>query len=118
MSDRPTFQIETPFGSHKVVIREWITGRERAHIQEPIMSAVQIKPQLQGGQASLSAKEIEAGGLMAESERRELATFVVSVDGKTENVADLVLDMHEKDTEAVKDAIAGTGVKKGAQTGS
>jgi hypothetical protein len=106
MTDRPTREIETPVGKHKVLIKTWITGREREHIQEPIFGAINMTPRQVGANVNMEMQKMDMARMVSESGHRELSTFVVSVDGKSENVLDTILDMHEDDVAFIKAEIA------------
>jgi hypothetical protein len=100
---RPTTVITTPIQRHEVVLKDWITGREREYIDAPMLDAVKTKPQFNG--KSIDLESIHIRQCMEQSENREIETFVVSVDGSTEKVIDSVKDMHEEDTAFVRQAI-------------
>lgn len=111
-----TRTIETPVGKHKVEIREWISGRQREYINEPMYSAVDTSTKVEGGKVNVGFPKVDVRQFITESEHREIETFVVSVDGKAEKVLDLVLDMNEEDTAFVKSEISKIAKKKGTQT--
>lgn len=108
---QPTRIIETPVGKHKVEIKEWITGRDREYINEPMYTAVNTKPTVVAGKPDVSFGNFDVNKYLTESSHREIETFVVSVDGKKEKVLDAVLNMHEQDTEFVKAEIDKTSKK-------
>ena len=89
-------QIETPIGKNKVELKEWITGRDERDIQRPITSV-----KLQIGIKGAGTGEIDVGKAMEESKNEAIKKVIVSIDGKTEGILDLVLDMHKKDFEFV-----------------
>jgi hypothetical protein len=108
----PTKIIETPVGKHKVEIKEWITGRDREYINEPMYNAVQTKPRVIAGKPDVEFGKFDVQGFITESGHREIEKFVVSIDGNKEKVLEAVLDMHESDYEFIKDAIEAIGKKK------
>lgn len=112
----PTKTIETPIGKHKVEIKEWITGKDREYINEPMYTAVQTKPTVAGGKADVAFGNFDVNKYISESAHREIETFVVSVDGSKEKVLDAVLNMHESDTEFVKAEIGKTAKKNATPT--
>jgi len=89
-------QIITPVNKVKVELREWISGRDERDIQRPIMA---VKFQL--GSKGEGSGEINVGEATEQSKNIAVQKVVLSVDGKTENVLDLVLDMHKQDFEFV-----------------
>lgn len=70
--ERPTKTIELPVSKKSVVICEWINGREKRKI---------------GSETINDNQKID---LMIE-------TLVLSVDGKKENLVEVINDMHGKD---------------------
>lgn len=123
----PTHTIETPIGKHKVELREWITGRQREYINEPLYSSVKAKPSVQNGKGDMQMGDFDVNNFITQSGHRELETFVVSVDGQKEVDLDgrrlkaweFILDgMHEDDAEFVKNEIDKTAKKKGTPTTS
>lgn len=104
--------IETPFSKNKVEIKDWLTGAEREYIEEPLMKAVEAKPKMQGKEAGFEMGNFDVGTFFKDSDHREIETFVVSVDGNTENILDTVLSMHEDDTDFVKKYIKSLAKKK------
>lgn len=102
MSERPTVSITTGFGKHVVVLREWLIGSEREYIKQPLLGAVEIQPKIMGKHTSMEVGKIDIEKLMTESDHREITTFVVSVDGSTENILDAVMNMHEDDTAEIQ----------------
>lgn len=112
----PTKTIETPRGKHKVEIKEWITGKDREYINEPMYSAVQTKTSNIGGKPDMQIGNIDIKSFITESGHREITTFVVSVDGVKEKVLEAVLGMHEDDTAFVKEQIEAVSKKKETPT--
>lgn len=121
----PTRTIETPIGKHKVEIKDWITGRQREYINEPLYSSVKAKPQVVQGKPDMQMGEFDVNTFISESGHRELESFVVAVDGQKEMEFDgkqikaweFVLDgMHENDGEFIKKEIENTAKKKETPT--
>ncbi len=110
--ESPTFTITTPFGNHAVVLRQWITGRQREVIEEPRMNSMSMTPKTMGKHTSVEMGKVDMVSMITEPQHREIEAFVVSVDGLTDKVLDLVLDMHEEDTKFIMDEIAKRGPKK------
>ena len=101
----PTKEIITPIQKRKVVIKEYITGRDREYINEPMYSAVETTPKIVGGKTNIEFPKVDVQKFITESQHREIEKFVVSVDGKTEKILDEVLDMHENDSAFVTSEI-------------
>lgn len=104
--ERPTKEIITPVQGKKVVLKEWITGREEEYIQEPIINAASFKAGLSGGSPSAEMTDFKTSAI-SESNHRTIETMVVSVDGMSEKgkIVDAVMDMHKDDTNFVIDEI-------------
>jgi hypothetical protein len=88
-------EILTP-NKTKVVLKDWITGRDDEDIQRPITA---VKFQI--GASGAGSGEINAGEAMEKSKHIAIEKVVISIDGKTENVLDLVLDLPKKDYQFV-----------------
>lgn len=89
--ENTTTTFTTPIGKKVVVIKNFITGREkRALVNVFLNGEVQF---------SADAKDIKGlkGGLVAIAEDLAIKTVVVSVGGSTEDVVKAVLDMHSQD---------------------
>lgn len=114
----PTREIETPIAKRKVVLKEWITGAQREYINAPLMNAVKTKPKFTpgSGQPDMEFGQLDIEAFLTESAHREISTFVVSVDEKTEDLLNEVLNMHEDDTEFIKEEINKVSKKKGTQS--
>lgn len=96
--DRPTKKINISSG--EVVLKEWITGRESEFIGEP-MNLLKLQYSQDGGRVTKIGGEMEVGKAKQESIHRAISSVVISVNGKVENVLDLVLDLPKKDYELV-----------------
>jgi hypothetical protein len=80
--DRPTNQFELPITKKIVVAKDWITGREFEIMQKPVLENYK--------------KGIESIDIIGVN-HSAIEAYVVSVDGKTEGVLDLVLDLPSED---------------------
>lgn len=102
MDNRPTKEITTPIGNHKVVIKSFVTGREKRSF---------IAVFLGDGKLSVNPSNMEAQNvdvkpnLIQQADELVLKTVVVSVDGSSEDVVNRVLDMHGADYDFVKAAV-------------
>jgi len=101
--------IETPYGKNKVEIKPWITGAEAEYINEPLMEAMGITPNIEKKGADFSNIDMKK---ISKMNHRTIESFVVSVDGVTERVLELVLGMHENDTDFIYEKIAEIRKKK------
>lgn len=97
-----THKITTPNGSQEIEIKSWITGREAEHIDELQYEAIAVKANI-GGTPDIESIDLKK--IISETNHRKIETFIVSIDGKTEDILDAVLDMHEDDTQFILTAI-------------
>lgn len=112
MINAPTKTIETPISKHQVVMKAWITGADREYIDGSFLSGVDAKPQMRGKEMHMDIAKMDLEKLTNGAKHRAVEKFIVSVDGVTENVADLVFQMHEHDTDFILEQIDETGKKK------
>lgn len=89
-------EVITPIKKHKVVLKDYITGREDEEIQKPITD---IKFQM-GAQGEGKA-EINAGEALKLSKHISIEKVVISVDDKKEDILNLVMDMVKQDYQFV-----------------
>jgi len=96
--ESPIKKIKAPVSKIDIEIKDWITGAESEYIDEVLLGAVKIKPDLVNKTASVSDFDTNT---MKESAHREIETFVVAVNGKKENIVDEVCGLPEQDYEFV-----------------
>lgn len=112
-ANREKIEIITPIDKHKVALKTWITGRERRELKKPFMESLKVS--LKGKGEDVEKTGIETGKseyeitdslmLMEKAENKAIEIIVESVDGKKENILDVILDMHEDDYNFVVKAI-------------
>lgn len=95
MEDRETFEIVTPEKGIKVVLRSWITGREKQKIDGAMFKGVGTTGDGKTLRPTLSDT------MIADQENASLEAVVVEVDGNTTKVVERVLNMRVKDYEYV-----------------
>ena len=91
MSDTPTIQIETPKGKHKLVLKEWITGRDMRELKDIYLKVGNIDA---SGQGMIDIKP----EVLNQAENKSVELVVISVDEKTDKVLETILDMPSEDT--------------------
>lgn len=93
--ERETLTIETPIDKHKVMLKAWITGKEKRELRNIFFEGIKF-----------SGKEAESIGnsaeIMNKAEDKAIETVVVSVNGKQEGILDLILGMKMQDYDFVK----------------
>lgn len=99
MSERPTKEITTS-GGHKVVLKEWITGREDRELVSILLRDIEMTQR--GKEQEFAGFKV---GIAEEAENKAIELVVISVDGKTENIVDAVLDLPSADYDKIKAAI-------------
>lgn len=107
--NRETKIIETPVSKLQVVLYMYLTGREVEFVQEPLMQSMSIRPSAVGADPQFGALDITK---VQESTHRLLQKLVASIDGKTENLLDVILDMHQEDYEFIIAAVNELSKKK------
>ena len=93
--NRETIEIETP-NKHKVVLKSWLTGREKRGLKKPLMNRMKLDIEGKG-----VLEDAHLGELYEEMEDLTIKAVVVSVDGDTENVVEKVLNLKEEDYDFV-----------------
>jgi len=104
--DRETIELVTPVGGHKVVIKAWLSGRERRNVRSVYLENVRLS----GNKESVEDKEVGTsydfeGSIVHKLQDVAIQNVVLSVDGHTDNLLDRVLDMRDEDTNFVIDEI-------------
>jgi hypothetical protein len=91
---------KTPIQKIDIEFKDYITGRDEEDIQRPITS---VKFQI--GVKGEGSGEINAGEAIEKSKHIAIQRVVLSVNGKTENVLDAVLDLHKDDYKFVMEEV-------------
>ena len=98
----------TTKNGHKIVMKEYITGREANEIQASYLKDANVK--IVNGAPQVDNFDVTAD---EKAKRIMMDLMIVSVDGVTENVADAILDLRNEDYEEVIEALnEKTGKKK------
>jgi len=90
--ERETITIETPIEKHQVVLKSYLTGREKRSITSVFLRNAQIDAV--GKDTAIKGM---TGSVVEEAENTALSTVIVSIDGTAENIVERVLDMHSGD---------------------
>lgn len=91
--ERNTKEIITPKEKHKILMVEWISGREGIEIDKPILN-VKMSVEKKTG-------EINLGEAIRSSKEIAIKIIIVSIDGDSKNILDRVLDMPKSEYEFV-----------------
>jgi len=100
-NERETIEVETPIEKHKVVLKKWLTVRERRAILRPYLEGMQFNLKGESGE-NLEVAGINPADLTEKVENIMIETIIVSVDGDSENVLEKVLNMRTGDWEFLK----------------
>ncbi len=92
---RETSTFETP-GKIKVVFKTYLTAREANSIKEDMLKVMKVD--INSG-ATVSS-EIDGSFLLAQ-EKKILSVLIVSLDGKTENIAEDIQDLKNDEYQAI-----------------
>ena len=91
---------ELNIGEHKVVVNTYVTGREMRNIESSMMDKLEM---------SQKGKEQEItgfkGSMLSERQDMQIKAVVVSVDGRSENIIDAVLDLPTTESEQILDYV-------------
>lgn len=94
--DRETKTIVTPISKKEIVVKTFLTGREKRSL---------VNIYLQGNLSfNTDTKNISGidNKLIDTEQDLSFETIIVSIDGSIENIVNTVLDMHSEDFEFVK----------------
>jgi len=95
--NRDTITIKTPKDGHEVVLKEWLTAREKRDISSVFLSKAKF---------SASDKSFDVdGALLNELQDTQVKNVVISIDGKTEDPLEICLDMKSEDYEFILEKI-------------
>lgn len=97
MDNRETKKIITPIGKKEVILKAWVTGREKRLLRKPFLKAMKLQVQ----EGSPKIDDIDTSDLMDEAENLAIETLIISIGGKTDNLVETILDMKDKDYDFV-----------------
>lgn len=91
-----TITIKTPVDQQEVIIKGFITGREKRELRNVFLKNVT----LQGSPSGQTFSDLKAS-IVVEAENKAIEIVVISVAGKTEDKLDSVLNMKAEDYDFV-----------------
>ncbi len=94
-----THEIVTPIGKVKVVLKDWITGKDSQAIDSAMFAGVGTSVDGKRLQPKLSDT------MIADQENASIKSVVVSVDGKDDNIVEAILAMRSADYKFVLEAV-------------
>lgn len=92
---RETITLETPRSKTKVEVKTYLTGREKRAI-----TTAYFNDKLEVNSETRVVKGIDFN-IINKAEEIAWNSIVVSIDGKTENIVNTILDMHSEDYEFI-----------------
>lgn len=90
-------EVTTPITKKKIVLRGYITGRIKQEIEAIFLNSTSMV----AGQEDTPEMTFN-GGVALQATNKAIELIVLSVDGSSDNVLDLVLDLPEQDFEFIK----------------
>lgn len=116
MIETTTQEITTTKAKAKVVIKDWITAREMQAVQGVIFEKMKLdlSPAAQREGTALPSNIDPSAAV--EMQNKQVETYVVSVNGVTENVLDTLLSLPDADFNEVVAHINSLDSKKNFQT--
>ena len=88
--------LETPVSKQKVIIKAWLTGREKREINSVLFAETSFSTeQLKNPDIAINSN------LINKMQDKLLETVVISVDDKTDKVVETILDMRSQDFDFV-----------------
>ncbi len=97
--EREIKTVTTPVGKVAIVLKTWLSGKEKRDIQSVFLNNLSIKS------GSANPNYEVKGELINQAQDKTIQSVVVSVGGKTENVLNEVLNLRSEDFEFVIDEI-------------
>lgn len=110
--DRPTTKFNTPSGK-EVVIKTYLTGREKLQLQEALLAEMKVK--LPGAGVAPEIQEVPGSVLVAQ-EKKLIELAIVSYDGSATDVYNRIMDLPSDEYDSIKaevDKITGSNFTKG-----
>ena len=113
MQERETKTIITPISNQEVIIKTWLTGRERRAIRSVYLDTLEVKGEedIVANSSEESEKKVGAtyaitGELLNKAQDKQIETIIISIDGITEGLVDIVLDMRDEDMDSIMEEIS------------
>lgn len=89
MENRETRNVKTPGGGKELVLKTYLTARERNELRGVFLGEMKIETAGDAGKAEI--KDL-SGAALEKAERKLIELAVVSFDGSAENILDRLLD--------------------------
>jgi len=100
---------EVKVGTHVLILNTYLTGRELRSIQGAMLNNLEMKQGAGGVDAEISGFK---GELIQIQEDKQLEAVIVSIDGKTEGIINLVLDLPASEYSEIVELVKEIAEKK------
>lgn len=85
---RETKTILTP-GGHEIILRAWVTGREKRELKNVFLENINLSTEGE----SVKTSPFNASSLIDKAENKALEIIIVSLDGNSENLLEVILNL-------------------------
>ena len=99
--ERETKDVTLPTSKSKVVVKQWLTAREEQEIESVMYKAMKMELK---GDKRVNVAPIDGSSIL-DRERKCMETVVLSLEGKTENISDRLLDLRKGDYNFLKEEV-------------
>ena len=96
--ERETKEIIIPVGKNKIIIKSWLTGRERRAIRSVLLEEVKFG---QTGEGEVAPEYNIQGSVLNKAQDKAFESVIVSIDGNSDDIVNNILDMRDKDFDFV-----------------
>ena len=86
--NRETKNIETPIDKHKIVLKSWISGREKRELRDILLTGMKM---------GKDGNVITDPQTTSKTEDKAIELLIVSIDGDDKDILNKVLDMKSAD---------------------
>lgn len=95
--EREKKTIKTPISGQEIVLKSWLTGREKREISNVFLS----KAKFSGGKSNFDVE----GSALSELQDKQILIVVENINGSKENILEQVLDLKSEDYDFVIEKI-------------
>ena len=96
--ERENIKVTTPTGKQEIVLKAWLTGKERREIRSVLLDEVKFG---QSDDGEATPEYNIQGSVLNLAQDKAFEVVVISVDGNTEKLVETILNMRDTDTEFI-----------------
>lgn len=96
MENRETITITTPIDGVVVILKAWITGREKRELRKPFIENIRFNIDENKPNVDMNSSDI-----MEKAENLAIENIVISINGEIEGKIEKILDLKSKDYDFV-----------------